>query len=116
MRTLWAFLILLGAVCGSELRIPLFVQKPGREQRSPLATVVYDNEANFLNITDVIDFLPEDAYCVGAQIAENYYSCFSYVKVCVREVVSFFLGRWCPSINILCLCPLLTLWDPTLFS
>ncbi|CEP63811.1 Emc10p LALA0_S09e03026g [Lachancea lanzarotensis] len=81
MKTLWAFLILLGAVCGTEMRIPLFVQKPGREQRSPLATVVYDNESNFLEVTDVIDSLQEDAYCVGAQMAENYYSCFSFIKL-----------------------------------
>ncbi|SCU93548.1 LAFA_0F16974g1_1 [Lachancea sp. 'fantastica'] len=81
MRTFWAFLMLSGAVWGAEMRIPLFVQKPGREPRLPLATVVYDSETSLLDVTDVSDSIPEDAYCVGAQMAENYYSCFSYVKL-----------------------------------
>ncbi|SCU93044.1 LAME_0F02454g1_1 [Lachancea meyersii CBS 8951] len=81
MRSFGVVLMFLALVCGSEVRIPLFVQKPGQESRSPLATMVYDGESSVLEVSDVNEALPEDSYCVGAQVAENYYPCFSYIKL-----------------------------------
>ncbi|SCU84593.1 LADA_0D02608g1_1 [Lachancea dasiensis] len=81
MRNLGVVAFLLALTVGAEVRMPLFVQKPGDAVKAPLATLVYDRESNIVNVTEVNESLQEDSYCVGAQMDENYYSCFSYVKL-----------------------------------
>ncbi|CAR23660.1 Emc10p [Lachancea thermotolerans CBS 6340] len=81
MRFLCVFLLCVTAVLGSEVRIPLFMQKPGQSEKVPLATLIYDPELSFVDIADINDSFKEDSYCVGAQMAENYYSCFSYLNL-----------------------------------
>lgn len=82
IRALFALLVCVAAVLSSELRIPLFVQRPGHGEKLPLATLAYDEEAGLLDVSDINSSLEEEPYCVGAQIDSKYYPCFSYVKVC----------------------------------
>ncbi|CUS23908.1 LAQU0S12e02740g1_1 [Lachancea quebecensis] len=81
MRVLCALLLYVTAVLGSEVRIPLFMQTLGQNEKTPLATLIYDPELSFVEIVDINDSFKEGSYCVGAQMAENYYSCFSYLNL-----------------------------------
>ncbi|SCU94563.1 LANO_0E07184g1_1 [Lachancea nothofagi CBS 11611] len=81
MRGLCIVALLLAFAFGSEVRMPLFVQKPGQTERLPFATLIYDEELSSVNVTDINESLQEDSYCFGAHMNENYYSCFSYVRL-----------------------------------
>ncbi|SCW03678.1 LAFE_0G15764g1_1 [Lachancea fermentati] len=81
MRALYLLLLFSTAVFAGEIRVLLFAQKLGEQDKAPFATLVYDQSSSQFEIVDVNENLEENSYCIGAEFDGNYYSCFSYIKV-----------------------------------
>lgn len=84
MRALYLLLLFSTAVFAGEIRVLLFAQKLGEQDKAPFATLVYDQSSSQFEIVDVNENLEENSYCIGAEFDGNYYSCFSYIKVCAE--------------------------------